>query len=223
MDKNIDVCDPQFFFEDIEKFDHHIEKTEELYEEVHKHMKEATSVSGIKYNARSGIGVNSEISELGKTLSQIRSTGIDATYKRSQTKKAAADVFLKSRDQEMNNNKSNEVAREFLELIHDNLKSQVQPQKTVKRSEQSQLEDRVNRKLKRGEIQLTQNDKAMKYDFNGVSYGLSMKDKETIVVRDHDGNIIPDYPKERIPKMSLVKVEDGQATMDTGVVLPLED
>ena len=225
MNKNeeIDPLDPEFFSQDIEEFNSHIEKNETLYNKINTKLDSISSMSGLKTNMKS-FGINSEICELGNTLSRIRTSSIDATHKRMQAKKAVADIQLKAKDQQIAQSKNNELAREALSLIQSSQDQRNNLSLSVKlpnNQDQKQLREEIDKKLSSGEISLTKNDRAMKHDFNGIDYALA-SDRSTIIVKDSNGGIIEDYPNERIPNMNVVKIENGNATMSNGAVIPVE-
>lgn len=210
------------FSEDLPAFDHHGRMTETLYGECHDIFKRVSGgSSGVM-----GMSSTTSIAEMGKTLASIRSTAIDLTNKKFQAKKSLVEMRMKqaqlengdiigSDDQTMARN----IVREVL-----NAKMGKTPQANAEAADISRklLDQRLETEMNQGNIILTANERAMKYDFNQVvEYAYKQDTKEIVAIHKETKQLIPDYPKDRIPRTRVTKVEGEQAITTNGLNLPL--
>jgi hypothetical protein len=92
------------------------------------------------------------------------------------------------------------LMRNLTETLHKNNDNKnISKNNNIKDNSVNKLKERINKDISSGNLKLSNNEKCMKYDFKGVSYAFDMK-TETMKVLDINGNIIPNYPLERIPE-----------------------
>lgn len=212
--ENIDVTEVDFFLSDLGAFDEQIEKNEDLYNQLHGLLNVSTGNSAYMGGVRNA-------AELGRTLASIRSTGIEAVNKRFQAKRSLADMEQKKKqlDIDKDNASTLETARLMLQAIHEEDRARLTQGiiSTQKKEfvDTSALDRRVDEALNTGGINLTRNDKAMKHAHRGVTFKYDAEQAE-FVAFSKDGQIIDDYPKERIPYKKVIKAEDGVAVCDNG-------
>lgn len=211
------------FSSDLRAFDEHLQKNEDLYEEVHGVFKRVSGGgSGVM-----GLGHTRDIAEMGKTLSSIRSTGLSAVNQRFAAKKSV--VELKMKEKQIENGQANledsvGVARAMLrqlseERIDANRKGVPVPERAPSQNDadRARLRERINHELETGAIKTTANERAMKYDFQGtVDYAYDASKEKIVAVEKGSTKPIADYPEERIPRMQVIKVEKGQAITSNG-------
>jgi hypothetical protein len=224
--------DPSYFEDDLRAFDDHINKNEGLYNELHDVFKRTTSGS-------MAFGATRDIAELGRTLSSVRSTGIEAVNKRFNAKRSVIELKQKAAmlKKDVENGAETAIVKALLhELRHGESYKDI-PQPFGSGSTQSEnraptsdaaraaLDSRVQTELDSGSIKLTNNDKAMKYDFQkdvdgqsvgGVEYAYNESISALCAVSRSDGKMIHDYPLERIPRLKIVKITDAGAITDNG-------
>ncbi len=213
--------------EDLDEFTENIKKGEELYNEVHGLFKRVSgSNSGVM-----GMSSTTSLAELSRSMSAIRSSNIDAVNKRFMAKKTI--IELKMKQDSMNNGEQNmdqiQLAKSLIQEVISsrmNLLPPSTPQNleySLSREEElKRLDDRVNKEIQSGNVKITANENAMKYDFmNVVDFQYDVKSEKIVPVNNKSGTIIPDYPQDRIPRMSIVRVEANQAISNSGMVLPI--
>lgn len=207
--KGNDVLDVSFFEEDLDAFDDQIVKTEDLYEEVHDVYMQATSGEGSTFK------MMRDVSELAKTLSAIRSTSIDAINKRFQMKKSVSEIEQKKMQLNKENENAAEIARATIMAIRNSIdNSNIKPSTTSEESKEK-FNDRIKNAVINNELNLTSNDKAMKYDFKGSEIGFRKKDSKFIAILKN-GEVVDDYPQERVLDRNIIKEEDGYVITTTG-------
>ena len=211
------------FSSDLRAFDDHIRKNEELYEEIHGVFKRVSGGgSGVM-----GLGHTRDIAEVGKTLSSIRSAGLSGVNQRFAAKKSV--VELKMKEKQIENGQANledsvSVARAMLRQISEERidaarkGTPIQEKQTTQNgADKARLRERIDHELESGSIKTTANERAMKYDFQGkVDYAYDTSREKIVAVEKGSSRTISDYPEERIPRMQVIKVENGQAITSSG-------
>lgn len=220
--KPTDVTSIEFFLDDLSSFNEQIEKNEELYGEVHKLLSQTNGSSYFSGGVRN-------VAELGRTLASIRSTGIEAVNKRFQAKRSLADMEHKKKQLDIDKESSSniETARLMLQTLHEEERARLlhekgrpTPQRGNTVEDADQLEKRVSKALEEGNLNLTRNDKAMKHAFKGVTYAYDVTNEE-FVARSKTGEILEDFPRERVPYKKVIQLEEGAALCDNGDRIPL--
>jgi len=216
--------------EDISAFDDHLLKNEMLYDEVHDVFKR-TSGGGAGVM---GMGQTRDLAEMGKTLSSIRSTGIQGVNQRFAAKKSVIELRMKkaAMDKGTDFEENIDVARALLRTIQVERVEQRrnggsdQPSNDVSARDDSvgkaKLRERVQSKLDTGVITITPNERAMKYDYQDrVAYAFDNTTSKVVAIVKAASKPIQDYPTERIPKIRIVKKDGNTATTSTGEELPV--
>jgi hypothetical protein len=204
--KGQNVLETSFFEEDILAFDDQIKKTEELYTEVHGLYAEATSGDG-----GAPFKMLRDVSEIAKTLSSIRSSTIDGINKRFQAKRSISDLEQKKSQAADENMNMAEIARATVSAIRSELNLQKPVKSEIPKTsgvDKSALEKRVNGELTSEGIKLTENDKVMKYAFKGIEIVYNKKKKKFMALAK-TGELLEDYPTDRVPDQKVVKEENG--------------
>jgi len=209
------------FSEDIADYNKQLHQNDELYGEIHSVFKRVTGGGG----GVLGMSSTTSLAELGRTLATIRSTSLDAVNKRFTAKKTLVELRLKeiqAKNGELDGD-TVELGRSILKEVVSTRQQFAVIQHTQKTSEAKNLLDqRIQHELETGNIKTTANEKAMKYDFQKVvQLSYDQTKKEIVATNKKTGEIISDYPKDRIPKMKVLRVENEQAITNTGINLPL--
>lgn len=206
------------FIEQIERFKQHDNESQQLYDS----FKGVFDIAVAK--AKNAISMNAglrDLSEAARSLSSIRGDCINATSHTFNAKMKVSELTLKKERADKDDEDQNNTAalmRQLTETFHKQ-----NPSKTTNNTLTNEdydiddshlkLKERVNNDLSTGNIRLNSNEKSMKYDFNGVTYKYDMVN-ETMVVIDRSGNIILDYPLERIPDDKRFKRVDNGVPID---------
>jgi len=217
------ILDINFFIDDIKLFDKNIDENEKLYEELHNMMNKLSSSS-----LYSG-GKIRDIADIGKTLSSIRATNIEAINKKIMAKKTVADIELKKMqlDNDTDNSDFSRLAREMIKTIYTENVGNTKPfdvaptysEANYSEKDIHELDKRVKKELEEGNIKLTKNDKAMKYSLTGVNYKYDVNNDRVLVYDKVTGELIEDYPEERIPFKKKLKEDDKYAYFENGFKL----
>lgn len=198
-----DVLSTSFFEEDFQAFNNQLDKNEELYEEVHDLYAQATGGEGATFK------MMRDVSEVSKTLASIRATSIEAVNKRFQMKRSVADLEQKKKQNEKEDSNAAEIARAAIMAIRSDL-ALSKPITTSAKSNamgKDKLKERINSELNNN-IKLSDNDKAMKYAYKGVEVVYN-KQKNKYMAIAKGGELIENYPQDRIPDTKIVKEENG--------------
>lgn len=228
-DYNKDPMNEGFFTDVIDMMYDNVEETEKLY-------KMAFDRFNNNNNAGFSLGVTKSSADMIKSLSEIRATSVTATKTLFDAKKAVVELELKKRSQTVEEDK----AANDKEFIRAALSEIGKDQMNAKRlyvehktsngtrmlselvADKTKLDSVVNKKLDSGELSLTKNERAMKYDFNNeVEYVYDTNTELVQAVKKGTTNIIQDYPRERIPisKITKVDLDEKKAYSDNGTKL----
>lgn len=197
--------DLNYFDDTLNIFYDNLKKNEELYNEIHDNYKN-NSPTGFS------LGAGRNTVELAKVLSSIRSTAIQGATALFNAKKSIAEIELKKRSQDMEsekNNDSKEFIREAIEELNRSNYSRIENNKEYNINKGKELLDNViNEKINSGEIKMSKNDLAMKYDFNNnTEVVFDENTNSPKVVKKGTNNIINDYPIERAQLEPVVRVD----------------
>jgi len=221
----------EYFDDVLDLFYDNNDKTEELYNEVHK-MFTDNQPSGF------ALGTSKSTADTVKTLSDLRATAIQGASALMNAKKTVAELELKKKaqsiEQEKVNNDSeyvrtimNQIAREQTKggsisrsMISSENRTSVTVAEEAKRlDEQKKVEENIKARMEEGSISFTKNEKAMKYDFNNEAEVVYDMNTETIkAVRKGTSVELPDYPVERgqVGEITRIEVDEGLAYSDNG-------
>jgi len=194
------------FNEQIERFKDHDKQSQELYDT----FKQVFDIGITRTkNSLSFSGGLRDLSEAAKSLSSIRGDAISATNHTFNAKMKIAEYHLKKDRSDKDNDDVATAAllmRNLTESIHKNRQSIVDGGRHGKGNvdtSTAKLKERVNADMSSGAIKLSNNDLSMKYDFkNSVSYAYDKANEIMVVLNVQTGEIIPNYPLERIPEGS---------------------
>lgn len=195
---------------DLEKFDFHIDKNESLYNEIHNILKEYKSNSVKMTNAGLRFRVNlKDFAELGRTLSSIRSAQVTALTSKINARKSLADLKLKEKGNEEMNEGLSEVSRNIINAIHSEASNKnKEDNKELEVEEEKLLDEYIEKASKSGKVNLSKNEKAMIEDFKGINVFYDLDENE-YVVTNNEGEIIDDYPTERLVEYGTFKSDKG--------------
>lgn len=208
-----DINNEEFTFaEQIDRFLSHDKQSQELYDSFKSVFD--LHITKAKNTIAFGGGLR-DLSEAAKSLSSIRGDGIAATNAAFNAKMKIMEFKLKKQQTEKDSDNLSDAAslmRDLTESLHKH--KATTPITPVKVSysdvdSSAKLKERIAADVNSGALKLTSNEKVMKFDFSGVSYAFNTA-TQSIVVLDKDGNIIDNYPQERIPEDCRVKnIIDG--------------
>ena len=229
-DVNTRPLDREYFDDVLDMFYDINEKNEELYNEIHKTFTD---------NQPTGftLGASKSTVDLTRTLSELRSNSIQSATALMNAKKTVAEIELKKKAQLIDQDKVNndkEYIRSVIEEINSgNGRTKTNRSLTTiegrtainvvdaakEKKEKELLEANIQAMMDNGTIQLTKNEKAMKYDFNGeaeVVYDVNTESLKAV----KKGTSIPlnDYPLERAQVGNITRLEtaEGLAYSDNG-------
>ena len=217
---NKEVMHEDYFSDVLDMMYDNVEKTEELYDEVHEKFSN---------NQPTGFSLGSTRSstEIIKALSDIRATSVASTTALFNAKRYVVELEIKKKNQIVEEDKAQtdrDFIRTALEEIKNNSKSTSFEinKKTGKNSEISILDNIIKEKMNSGEIKLTSNEKAMKYDFNNEVEPVYDTSTESIkAVKRGTKEVVTDYPLERfqIDTISRVDLSESKAYSTNGKVI----
>ena len=209
------------------------EKNEQLYEEIHKTFTD---------NQPTGftLGTSKSTVDLTRTLSDLRANSIQSATALLNAKKTVAELELKKKAQSVEEEKVNndkEYIRSVISEINsmqENKRKETPARNLLKsenrntvdimddlkrQKEKEILEENIKKQMETGNIALTKNEKAMKYDFNGeaeVVYDLESNSVKA--VKKGTSFELPDYPVERgqVGEITRIEQDEGMAYSDNG-------
>lgn len=214
-ERNNNPKEVEYFDDTLSLFYDNIQKNEELYKEIHN-LFENNSPTGFS------LGAGKNTIELGKVLATIRATAIQANTALFNAKKAVTELELK-KDSQNAERDSEEQQKEFVRLameeISNNKNRFNNKQNTVSDSEDI-LDNVIEKKIKNGEISLTKNEKAMKYDYNNeVDVVYDMSSESVRAVKKGTLIELEDYPIERAQIDQITKVDGNKAYTKDGRII----
>lgn len=225
-----DASDINFFKEDVEAMDRQCEESEKLYTEIHDLF---ASTSGGDYVPQRNLR---DISELTKSLTATRSLCIQAVTSRVSIKKTISDIVAKRKGVDSETDAAAETARRIVEAINANtvaaavskaietsdggkyVPPAVNQRDTSTESDKAKLDNALERALKRGDITMTKNDKAIAIS-KFVVPKYDQKSKKVVAVDSRSGKIVKDYPTERLPGGNVSSVESDKVRLDSGITV----
>lgn len=221
------VMDINFFKEDIDEMDIQYEESKKLYDEIHELF---ASTTGGDYVPTRNLR---DISELTKSLSATRSLCVDIINKRNSMKKTLVDIVSKRKGNESENDVISETARKIVECVNAQSVADAVRNATVKsdgskivkpavnqminhtQDESNLLDNAINNALKEGKITMTKNDECIAI----ADYIVPKFDQETkqiVAVDSRNGQVVEDFPKERLPEGNVINIEDGFVRLKSG-------
>lgn len=218
-----------FFKEDLESLDKEVEEAGVLYD---KFSNLYNQIVGQEYITRSV----RDVAELSKSMVSARSYRAQAINNRIALKKTIADLNFRSKsgiDAE-GTDASMMAARQVINLVRKELgdvsissapktidKRTVEGKKRFE--EENKLEDVLNKKIASGEIAMSANDNLVGINDHAV-IRYDKKTESFVGVDNRTGNIIPDFPKSRLPSNdALEKVGKTSAVLENGEEIKLFD
>lgn len=228
---NESIMGENYFADVIDIMYDNVNKTEQLYNEVHDKFSN---------NQPTGFSLGSTrtSTEMIKALSEIRATSVSAAKSLFDAKKSVVELELKKQNQTLEEDKASndkEFIRAALAEIKTNGKTDFStiPRalankednggskmvSTILQQERNQLDKVIQEKIKDGSIKLTSNEKAMKYDFNNEVEPVYDSSTEMVkAVKKGTNEEITEYPTERfqIGKITRVDIQENKAYSDNG-------
>lgn len=221
------VDDINFFTEDIVEMDNQLNESKKLYNEIHDLFAQTT---GGEYVPTRSLR---DIAEITKSLISARTLCADIVNKRTAIKKIVADNLSKKKGNTTENDIVNETARKIVESVNaqtiskavSNMKvlptgeviskPSVDQTKSSTSKEEALLERSINDALNSGKIVMTKNDKLISVSGH-VETQYDDINKKFIAVDSRTGDIIPDFPEERLPNSKVAFIENGKAKLTSG-------
>ena len=215
-----EVSSIHFFEEDLDALDDEVEEADKLYSEIH----------GLYANLTGGEYVPSknlrDIAEIAKNMVSARSYHSDAVNKRIQLKKLIADLNFRNNGgiDENSQEAIQATARQIVALVRQENHGLPTPKPVTdkrtaegkKRSkEEIELEKTIESRLGSGQIVMGANDKLVGTN----EYIVTRYDKANekfIAVDSRNGNIIDDFPSDRLPKGKINKDNGDSVTLMSG-------
>lgn len=226
---NEDPLSREYFDDVLDLFYDANEKNEQLYNELY---------NTYKNNQPSGftLGTTKSTVDLTRTLSDMRANAIQGATALLNAKKTVAEIELKKKAQsveedkvnndkeyirsiisEINNSDNKNYNRNLISSANRNVNNIVEDKK--RNNEKKLLEDNINKRMESGELSLTKNEKAMKYDFNNEAEVVYDINTESLKAVKKGTNIpLKDYPIERgqVGEITRIESDEGLAYSDTG-------
>ena len=208
------VSNINFFQEDLVALDEEVEEADKLYDEIHSLY---TNLTGGEYVPNKNLR---DIAEIAKTMVSTRSYHADAINKRIALKKLIVDVNYRNNGglDENGNEAIQATARQIVAMVKQETlgkPSTVKPKQKQSQKEVDLLEKNIKSKLDSGELVMGVNDNLV-----GTSeYVVSRydKDKEKFVAVDsRNGEVIENFPEDRLPSGKINKVSDDSVTLFNG-------
>lgn len=215
------VLDPEFFREDLENMYESIGEMDEFTRQIDKDLKEKYFNSENRnLYGRGTLTFSSKQMEIlaslytGKNnaLNQAIRTKIDIS-KLSLTKKKSDEAGI---DTEL-------MAREFQKLFMQNknqMFNQNEQFETIATAAQNspidneQLDSRISKLIKTGEMKLTDNEQAIRYEKRDVQIRVqNTPQPHFVAIAGDTGEILPEYPPTLLPKNSILT----NAVFDNGM------
>lgn len=218
-----------FFKEDLESLDKEVEEAGVLYD---KFSNLYNQIVGQEYITRSV----RDVAELSKSMVSARSYRAQAINNRIALKKTIADLNFRSKggiDAE-GTEASMLAARQVINLVRKEMNGALDtssPKVLDKRTtegkkraeEENKLEDVLNKKISSGEISMSANDNLVGTN-DHVVIRYDRKSESFVGVDNRTGNIIPNFPKSRLPNAeSIDRVGKNSAVLDNGEEVKLFD
>jgi hypothetical protein len=225
--------DLEYFDDTLNLFYKNIDINEDLYNELHDEYRQNKGVGFSLGSTRGSV-------ELAKVLAQLRSNAISGTSQLFSAKKSIAELEIKKNQQIIDKEKvddSKDFIRTTLEVIHsnsfqnnrevyntdsDNISSKNNQSHLAS---QKELDRILQEKLTKGDIKLTKNEKAMKYDYDNKAEVVLDSSTGNIKVVEKGTNIeIKDYPLERVNIGAVVRTDEKKAyTKDNKTIRIVEN
>jgi len=228
---NKDPMGNEWFTDVIDMMYDNAQKTELLYDEVHDKFAN---------NQPTGFSLGSTRSstELIKALSEIRATSVSATKALFDAKRSISELEIKKKNQTIEEDKVDND-KEFIRAALSEIKSGTKSSQdtfrqalnnkennggskavsSILQAERNKLDNVIYEKVKKGELKLTTNEKAMKYDFNGeVEPVYDVNSSSVKAVKKGTTEELTEYPVERfqIGKITRIDGTEGKAYSDNG-------
>ena len=231
-----------YFEEDLLAFDQAIIKANYMYDMFETELNKITGSGKKGYGSL--VSSIRDKAELGKAVDGLGKTVTDLIKSKAQLKKQSIELELKEKEsvlnQELKIQKLNEdgsgdggdMISQFTDLVKEINKTNsniTSVEKNVLReriagvstieddsNDLALLDASIETDIINGEIEFTQNDKAMKYDAMGiVEYQYEKETGDIIPVNITTGLKIDDYPLTRIPQGYKTIVKIHETTVDT--------
>lgn len=205
------------------------EKNEQLYNELY---------NTYKNNQPSGftLGTTKSTVDLTRTLSEMRANAIQGATALMNAKKTVAEIELKKRaqtveEEKVNNDKeyirsviseinNNDFKKSSRNLLNTNGRTTINVLEEKKHNKEKELlEANIKHRMEDGDLKLTKNEKAMKYDFNNEAEIVYDTNTESLKAVKKGSNIpINDYPIERgqVGDITRIEADEGMAYSDSG-------
>lgn len=209
------VEDLNLFHEDLVSLDKELVIANDLYNEVHGLYSNLTGGDYVPRNIR-------DIAELAKTVVSARQYYLQVAEKRINLKKTISDINFKQNggDEATTDELANNTARAIVALVKQDLIEEgtiikKKPTKLIpSKSDIDKLDEIVEDKISKGEIAMSKNDKLVGTNDHAV-IRYDKKSDQFVAVDNRTGNIIPDFPEDRLPKIeNISKITKDRITMN---------
>ena len=227
-----DIDDTNFFLEDLQALDEEIQIADNVYNEIHKLY---TNLTGGEYVPTRNLR---DIAELAKNMISARTYHADAINKRISLKKTIVDLKYRANGgiDENSAEAMTNYARQIVNMVRqeamnggDFSKSKEYKEidkRTVegkkRNKEEMLLEKTLEDRISSGEIVLGKNDKLVGVNEYIVTRYDASSDK-MVAVDSRNGNVIEDFPENRLPKSKISRKNDESVTLFDGSEVKLYD
>lgn len=227
-----DIEDTNFFLEDLQALDEEIKIADNVYNEIH----------GLYVNLTGGEYVPTrnlrDIAELAKNMISARSYHADVVNKRIALKKTIVDLKFRANggidenSSEMITNYARQIVSTVRqEAMNDSSFSKPKDYRSVDKrtsegkkqnKEELLLEKALEEKIKSGEIVLGKNDKLVgTNDYIVTRFDTSSN--KMVAVDSRNGNIITDFPENRLPESKISRKDEEAVTLFDGSEIKIYD
>jgi hypothetical protein len=222
-----EVMDINFFKEDIDEMNKQYDETKQLYGEIHDIF--AGTCGGDYVPSRN----LRDMAELTKSLTTTRSLCVDIVNKRHAMKKNIVDIVSRRKGNDTENDVVAETARRIVECVNaqavanavnntiklsdgtDYVKPIVNQECNTSDDDSDKLERAISDAIDSGSIVMTKNDRFIAVADHVVPR--FDKDANKIVAVDQrNGQVIPDFPEERLPRSEVSSVDSSFVRLKNG-------
>jgi hypothetical protein len=212
------VRDITFFETDLVEMSKQLNSAEKLYNNLYEVY---SNLTGGKY-----VSMKSprDIAEIAKALVQMRSLCSDTAFKRHQIRKNLSDIVYKNNPQSQSMEEDfikdtartilNEV-RTYMDNVNGGNRTNIENGRNVPEDIKEQLNFKVDHYIKNGDIKLSKNDRLIGIS-NHVEFQYDKGKDSFIAIDERNGEIIDNFPQERLPKSNISRVLDSEVITNSG-------
>jgi hypothetical protein len=215
------VLDPEFFRDDLEEMYQGIDDIDEFIHRIDNDLKDKY------FNSENrnlyGRGTLTFSSKQMETLASRHSSKHTAIKQAMRSKLDLAKMALAKKKSEESGIDTEIVAREFQKLFMNNKDAFVNHEKQFEEQARvassssihdEHLDSRIDELLKSGQMKLSDNEQAIKYENRDVQFRVKgLPEPHFVAIAGDTGEILPDYPSTLLPKNTILQ----GAIFDNGI------